>query len=151
MGDCQIPVACQTFVQHKGKELLLKNLYKNFVLHMGSLFDFGLVSAVCLYTTIKTLQEMVGETAAIRTVLKQARDAQIDNWSKNGHTNLILDKPCTSKAPGRKTGIVGMQRRKGTPTPAETPISRRKSVGGETSRKRISLSLSKVDQKNSAS
>ncbi|KAJ3663017.1 hypothetical protein Zmor_007328 [Zophobas morio] len=133
VGDCQIPLACQMFVQHKGKELLLKNLYKNFVLHMGSLFDFGLVSAVCLYTTIQKLQEMAGETGAIRNVLKESREAQIDNWSKNGIQSS--DKPSTSKSTGRKTGNVGMQRRKGTPTPSETPI-RRKSVGGETSRKR---------------
>ncbi|KAJ8963629.1 hypothetical protein NQ314_005529 [Rhamnusium bicolor] len=85
VGDCQIPLACQIFVQHKGKELLLKNLYKNFVVHMCSLFDFGLVSAVCLYTTIQKLQEIVGETGAIRTILKESREAQMDNWSRSGN------------------------------------------------------------------
>lgn len=147
VGDCQIPLACQMFVQNKGKELLLKNLYKNFVIHMGSLFDFGLVSAVCLYTTIQKLQEMVGETGAIRNVLKESREAQLDNWAKFGGVQ-VGEKPAAIK--GRKVGgnLGGLQRRKGTPTPGEAPI-RRSSLGGEPTRKRLSLSLNKVDQKNS--
>lgn len=148
VGDCQIPLACQMFVQHKGKELLLKNLYKNFVIHMGSLFDFGLVSAVCLYTTIQKLQELVGETGPIRNILKESREAQMDNWSKTGSV------PCTDKVnkstnSGRKTAnMVGNQRRKGTPTPSEA-TTRRKSICGETSRKRLALPMNKSDQKNS--
>lgn len=152
VGDCQIPLACALFVQKRGKELLLKNLYRNFVVHMCSLFDFGLVSAVCLYNTIQKLQEMVSETGAIRKVLKESREAQMDNWSKVGVTaNQTLtnnEKSTISKTPGRKTGAVGMQRRKGgTPTPStnssannESPI-RRKSIGETSTRKRLSLSL----------
>lgn len=149
VGDCQIPLACQMFVQHKGKEVLLKNLYKNFVVHMCSLFDFGLVSAVCLYTTIQKLQELVGETGPIRNILKESREAQIDNWSKSGNLangdKVTLSKTTNS---GRKTSNIGNQRRKGTPTPNEV-TSRRKSVCGETSRKRLSINLNKSEQKNS--
>lgn len=149
VGDCQIPLACQMFVQHKGKELLLKNLYKNFAIHMCSLFDFGLVSAVCLYTTIQKLQELVGETGPIRNILKESREAQIDNWSKTG-SFPSNDKLISSKLPntGRKTGNLGNQRRKGTPTPSEVS-TRRKSVCSESSRKRLSLPSSKSDPKNS--
>lgn len=142
VGDCQIPIACAMFVQHKGKELLLKNLYRNFAIHMCSLFDFGLVSAVCLYQTMQKLQEMVGKTGAICNVLRESREAQMDTWNKVG-----------VKTPSnRKTGqvTVGVQRRKGTPTPAETPL-RRKSMAGESStRKRLSLSTGKPDQKNAS-
>lgn len=132
VGDCQIPLACQMFVQHKGKELLMKNLYKNFVLHMCSLFDFGLVSAVCLYTTLQKLQEMVGETITIRNILKESREAQIDNWSKSGGGTLTIVNANLEKTPttngGRKTsGSVGIQRRKGTPTPSDV-LTRRKSA-----------------------
>lgn len=150
VGDCQIPLACQMFVAHKGKELLLKNLYKNFVVHMCSLFDFGLVSAVCLYMTIQRLQALVGETGAIRNILKESRVAQMDNLSKYGNVPMICDKLNLTKTPnGRKTANVGMQRRKGTPTPCET-VSRRKSVCGEpSSRKRLSMSLNRSDQKSS--
>lgn len=160
VGDCQIPLACTMFVQIKGKELLLKNLYRNFVVHMCNLFDFGLVSAVCLYNTIQKLQEMVGETGAIRNVLKESREAQMVNWSKVGsiltQVNNNNEKLLNNKTPGgRKTGsVVGVQRRKGggggtTPTPSATdsPI-RRKSIGETSTRKRLSLSLTKNEQKN---
>ncbi|CAH0546506.1 unnamed protein product [Brassicogethes aeneus] len=149
VGDCQIPLACQMFVQHKGKDLLMKNLYKNFVVHMCSLFDFGLVSAVCLYTTLQKLQELVGESVAIRNILKESREAQIDNWAKTGSLPPKIENPSLLKTPstGRKAGAVGMQRRKGTPTPAEPPLRRKSACGGETSRKRLSLSLTKPEQR----
>lgn len=148
VGDCQIPLACTMFVQHKGRELLLKNLYRNFVLHMCSLFDFGLVSAVCLYNTIQKLQDLVGEIGAIRNVLKESRDAQMDNWVKVSSVQVPIDKQMTVKTPSRKTNV-GIQRRKGTPTPAEVP-TRRKSAGSESTRKRLSLSLTKNDYKTSS-
>lgn len=152
VGDCQIPLACTMFVQHKGKELLLKNLYRNFVVHMCSLFDFGLVSAVCLYNVIQKLQDLVGETGAIRTVLKESREAQMDNWVKAGGSSSVLqtvEKQTVVKTPtGRKTNV-GIQRRKGTPTPGEV-TTRRKSSGPESTRKRLSLSLNKTEQKNNA-
>lgn len=150
VGDCQIPLACTMFVQHKGKELLLKNLYRNFVVHMCSLFDFGLVSAVCLYNTIQKLQDLVGETGAIRNVLKESREAQMDNWVKVGSEKSSTTMMMMIKTPsGRKTNVVGVQRRKGTPTPGEI-TTRRKSSGPESTRKRLSLSLSKTEQKNGA-
>lgn len=142
VGDCQIPLACAMFVEHKGKELLLKNLYRNFVVHMCSLFDFGLVSAVCLYNTLKKLQEMVRETAAIRAVLRESREAQMDNWHKAGITSPIFnpDKPGPSKTPTNRKNI-GIQRRKGTPQPATEPPLRRKSLNAatESTKKRLSL------------
>lgn len=147
VGDCQIPLACSMFVQHKGKELLLKNLYRNFVIHMSSLFDFGLVSAVCLYNTMQKLQDLVGETGAIRNVLKESREAQMDNWVKAGSTQQNIEKPTAKTPSGRKTNV-GMQRRKGTPTPAEITTTRRKSSGPESTRKRLSLSLTKNEQNN---
>lgn len=147
VGDCQIPLACSMFVQHKGKELLLKNLYRNFVVHMCSLFDFGLVSAVCLYNTIQKLQDLVGETGAIRDVLKESREAQMDNWVKAGSVQQMTEKQTAKTPSGRKTNV-GVQRRKGTPTPGEV-TTRRKSSGPESTRKRLSLSLNKNEQKTS--
>ncbi|CAG9771037.1 unnamed protein product [Ceutorhynchus assimilis] len=147
VGDCQIPRACQMFVQQKGKELLLKNLYRNFVLHLTSLFDFGLLSAVCLYTTLQKLQQMMGESEAIKTVLKQSRQAQLDahklykaNPLQSPHPSE--KQPSTSKTTpqaGRKTGNIGLQRRvKGGPDGLPT---RRKSVcvEGAPTKKRLSL------------
>lgn len=43
-------------LESKGKELVTKNLYRNFILHMCSLFDFGLISPENFYTTVQKLQ-----------------------------------------------------------------------------------------------
>lgn len=56
VGDCQIPLACNMFVEEQGQELIQRNLYRNFVLHMCNLLDFGLVSASVVYTTVRRLQ-----------------------------------------------------------------------------------------------
>lgn len=87
VGDCQIPLACQMFLETKGKELLMKNLYRNFVLHMSSLFDFGLISPVILYQTIQKLQEMMkegGEDGDVRKVLQKSHEAQVERWITTG-------------------------------------------------------------------
>ncbi|XP_023241413.1 polycomb protein suz12-like isoform X1 [Centruroides sculpturatus] len=60
VGDCQIPIACTMFVEEHGRELLKKNLYKNFSLHLSNMFDFGLISASTVYTTMRRLQKFVG-------------------------------------------------------------------------------------------
>lgn len=87
VGDCQIPLACQMFLESKGKELLMKNLYRNFVLHMCSLFDFGLISPVILYQTIQKLQEIMkegGEDGDVRKVLQKSHEAQVEHWRATG-------------------------------------------------------------------
>uniref|UniRef100_T1JJ78 Prokaryotic-type class I peptide chain release factors domain-containing protein n=1 Tax=Strigamia maritima TaxID=126957 RepID=T1JJ78_STRMM len=56
VGDCQISLACSMFVQNHGREVIERNLYKNFILHMSSLYDFGLITGVVIYQTIRELQ-----------------------------------------------------------------------------------------------
>lgn len=94
VGDCQIPLACQMFLESKGKELLMKNLYRNFVLHMCSLFDFGLISPVILYQTIQKLQEIMkegGEDGDVRRVLQKSHEAQVDHWKAVGSQSMQQD------------------------------------------------------------
>ncbi|XP_058792791.1 polycomb protein suz12-B isoform X2 [Phymastichus coffea] len=102
VGDCQIPLACQMFLETKGKELLMKNLYRNFVLHMSSLFDFGLISPVILYQTIQKLQDLMkeeGEDGGIRKVLQKSHAAQVERWITNGSQNIVdVGKANTSQA-----------------------------------------------------
>ncbi|XP_076328855.1 polycomb protein Su(z)12 isoform X2 [Tachypleus tridentatus] len=56
VGDCQISLACSMFVELHGHEVLRRNLYSNFLLHLANLFDFGLISASVVYRTITQLQ-----------------------------------------------------------------------------------------------
>ncbi|KAK3928737.1 Polycomb protein Su(z)12 [Frankliniella fusca] len=82
VGDCQVPLACSKFLEKKGKELLDKNLYRNFVIHMCSLFDYGLVSPVVLYKTMQQLHEMVNESHA--KSMRSSWEAQKEHWIKSG-------------------------------------------------------------------
>lgn len=88
VGDCQIPLACTMFLEAKGKELLKKNLYRNFVLHLCSLFDFGLISPVVLYQIVQKLQEIMreeGEDGGLRRVLQKSHESQVRHWVVNGN------------------------------------------------------------------
>lgn len=121
VGDCQIPLACQMFLETKGKELLMKNLYRNFVLHMCSLFDFGLISPVILYQTIQKLQEIMkegGENGDVRKVLQKSHEAQVERWVSTGFqastdatttkasgTKISFNNDCSSSNARRKTSL----------------------------------------------
>ncbi|XP_059053735.1 polycomb protein suz12-B isoform X2 [Achroia grisella] len=84
VGDCQIPIACQMFLQMKGKELLEKNLYRNFILHMCSLHDFGLLSPVALYQTIQMLNQMLADNAEAKEKMRESLKAQREHWNAVG-------------------------------------------------------------------
>lgn len=128
VGDCQIPLACQMFLETKGKELLMKNLYRNFVLHMCSLFDFGLISPVVLYQTIQKLQEIMkegGEDSDIRKVLQKSHEAQVEKWLSSGwHASLDANKQnsISAKINFNNDGSNSNARRK-TSLPLNSPSS----------------------------
>ena len=57
VGDCQIHLASLMFVEDKGLELIRKNLYKNFILHLNNLYDFGLLNASSFVDIVKKLDQ----------------------------------------------------------------------------------------------
>ncbi|XP_041362873.1 polycomb protein suz12-like [Gigantopelta aegis] len=56
IGDVQIPVACSTFVELHGREIIEKNLCRNFILHMVNLFDFSLIRPEVVQRTIGQIE-----------------------------------------------------------------------------------------------
>lgn len=84
VGDIQIPLACDMFLDERGQELLKKNLYKNFVLHLCNLFDYGLLSADVLYKTIQKSQRILSAYNDGRDIMSNAREQQMDYWLKVG-------------------------------------------------------------------
>ncbi|CAH0729927.1 unnamed protein product, partial [Brenthis ino] len=101
VGDCQIPLACQMFLQMKGKELLEKNLYRNFILHMCSLHDFGLLSPVALYQTMQMLNQMLADNAEAKEKMRDSLRAQREHWNTIGKYQqpvIIEQKPPTTTA-----------------------------------------------------
>lgn len=44
VGDCHVILACKMFIVEKGEEVLKKNLKRNYLTHLQSMSDFGLLS-----------------------------------------------------------------------------------------------------------
>lgn len=60
VGDCQISLACDLFLVEKGKELFEKKLFRNYVVHLNSLFNYGLISPS---TIDENIQKMIVSTS----------------------------------------------------------------------------------------
>lgn len=58
IADLQIPEACKAFVRDYGGELVEKNLYKNFLLHLVNLNDFNILSRTHLLQTMELLDQL---------------------------------------------------------------------------------------------
>lgn len=88
VGDCQIPLACNLFLECNGKELLRRNLYRNFVLHLCNMFDFGLLSGLAVYATLQRLHILIlneGDSSSeYSQVLKSSCEAQRQYWIQEG-------------------------------------------------------------------
>ena len=54
-------LALKMFIEEKGKELLEKNLYRNFVLHVCNLFEFGVLGPGHVFRHVTGMQKFVRE------------------------------------------------------------------------------------------
>uniref|UniRef100_A0A182PKE7 C2H2-type domain-containing protein n=1 Tax=Anopheles epiroticus TaxID=199890 RepID=A0A182PKE7_9DIPT len=81
VGDCQIPIALEMFIDLRGRELMARNLYRNFVLHMCSLFDFGLVSADVMQRIIRKLRKIPANDSEMIQTMKKVRTEQLEYWN----------------------------------------------------------------------
>lgn len=55
VGDCQIALACELFLKERGLELLERNLYRNYIVHLDSMFNYGLISPQVICSNIRKL------------------------------------------------------------------------------------------------
>ncbi|XP_052862937.1 polycomb protein suz12-A [Anopheles cruzii] len=81
VGDCQIPIALEMFIDLRGRELWARNLYRNFVLHMSSMFDFGLVSADVMQRTIRKLRKILHTNPELQRTVSEHRAEQSTYWN----------------------------------------------------------------------
>ncbi|KAH8268800.1 hypothetical protein KR018_007582 [Drosophila ironensis] len=98
VGDCQLPLACEMFLDAKGHEIVRKNLYRNFILHMCSLFDYGLIAAETVYKSVQKLQGMLSKYGAGQEMMQRQREAQLKHWLEVGIFKKQED-PKTLKSP----------------------------------------------------
>ncbi|KAL3271381.1 hypothetical protein HHI36_021865 [Cryptolaemus montrouzieri] len=57
IGDCQMELACNTFIEQEGDEIVTKKLYRNFLVHLSNMVDYELITAKTLLDIVKKLQE----------------------------------------------------------------------------------------------
>ncbi|XP_070490372.1 polycomb protein suz12-A [Chironomus tepperi] len=77
VGDCQIALACDLFLKEKGLELLEKNLYRNYIVHLSSMFNYGLISPQTIIGNIRRLNEMLKDNQDEFGRLKANRKAHV--------------------------------------------------------------------------
>ncbi|XP_045135994.1 polycomb protein suz12-A-like isoform X3 [Portunus trituberculatus] len=94
VGDSQIPLACSMFLETHGAELLRKNLYRNFVLHMISLHDFGLIGTGVVYRCVLQLQGMMQDPSIQKQLAagweEQRRSAKKVFPVHSGRSNMAI-------------------------------------------------------------
>lgn len=56
VADCHVPHAVTTFIEKHGPTIMAQHLYKNLLLHLANLLEFGLISSSELYTSARRLQ-----------------------------------------------------------------------------------------------
>ncbi|XP_055693341.1 polycomb protein Su(z)12 [Lutzomyia longipalpis] len=109
VGDCLIPLACDMFVELKGREILEKNLYRNFLLHMCSLWEYGLVAPDSFYKTMQKLQKILSDYQEGKNVLTDARAKHLEHWNAFGvHRHVQMMQKCPKEE--RKGGEGGKQK-----------------------------------------
>lgn len=138
VGDCQIPLACQMFLQMRGKELLEKNLYRNFVLHMSSLHDFGLLSPIALYQTVQMLNQMLADNAEAKEKMRESLRLAREHWHAVGKYQQPAasePKPLSSSAKLNSVEASPSVRRKTSNLHANRLANRKRSRSRSRSRK----------------
>lgn len=70
-------LALQMFLDSHGEELLRRNLYRNFILHLSNLYDFGIIAPATVLRTIGSLQLILKQSPEHQKVLKDAWLAQL--------------------------------------------------------------------------
>lgn len=88
VGDCQTALACEMFVEQHGREVLAKNLYRNFVVHLCSLYDYGLVSSEAFHKVVQRLQRCLNESVDAKGVIYEARAQHREHWNVEGYVKF---------------------------------------------------------------
>lgn len=123
VGDCQLPIACDMFITAKGKEIIEKNLYRNFVLHLCSLFDYGLISPDKIYKCIQKLKNILSSYDGGQQILSQRREEQLKYWLHVGKEKIKQPMRTTLKdknSPIEGTNGIILKRRASSNSPSPT-------------------------------
>lgn len=114
VGDIQIPLACDMFVDQMGLELLRKNLYKNFVLHMSHLVDNDLISTETHMKVMVKLHRVLATDTEAQEIIQREHQQQDEHWDTVGRAKhkkqllsqkTVVDSKLSVKDAGHSSGI----------------------------------------------
>ena len=76
-------LALQKFLNVHGEELLQRNLYRNFILHLCNLYDFGIIGPATVLRTIGAVQRIMHQNPQVHNALTQAWLSQLPKPSQS--------------------------------------------------------------------
>ncbi|XP_058980062.1 polycomb protein Su(z)12 isoform X2 [Musca domestica] len=124
VGDCQLPIACEMFIESNGYEIIRKNIYRNFILHMSSLYDYGLISPETFYKIVQKLQGILSRYPEGQVLMSRQREQQLKYWLEVG---IHKQEEQKLKSP-QKPVTASTAANKAVQNKLETPGSNKKSM-----------------------
>lgn len=79
VSDSQMPAAVVAFIKTHGQTIIGNNLYRNCIIHLSNLFDYGLISAKDHLRAVQALHEPLVRDRMLCDVLKQRIEQQRDH------------------------------------------------------------------------
>lgn len=88
VSDSQIPAAVVAFIKMHGETIIGNNLYRNCIIHLSNLFDYGLISAKDHFKAVKKLHELLIRNHTLCDILRQRTEQQRDHMQSTRLTNV---------------------------------------------------------------
>lgn len=79
VSDAQMPAAVVTFVETHGEFIIKNHLYRNCIIHLSNLFDYGLISAKDQFKAIQALRRILIQNQVMREVLLRRFEEQYEH------------------------------------------------------------------------
>lgn len=88
VSDSQIPAAVLSFIDIHGEFIIKNHLYRNFIIHLSNLFDYGLISAKEQFNAIRKLHAIVIHNRSLCDVLRGRIDEQRAHFRSTNAVNV---------------------------------------------------------------
>ena len=98
VGDCQIPLALKMFIEEKGKELIEKRLYRNFLLHCCNMHEYNVLSPGQVFTAFTQIQRFIRENN-LQNHFTHWKDHQKNASEQKRQQNLTINTSNTEQGP----------------------------------------------------
>lgn len=96
VSDSQMPAAVVAFIKTHGESIITNNLYRNCIIHLSNLFDYGLISAKDHYEAVKQLRKLLIRNQALCEILNQRTEQQRDHV-RSLRVAYVVKTPSTRK------------------------------------------------------